>query len=143
MGQKSTDSELMKGSEDNYKEAKLDKVDQNCGRLPQSIPDLIAGEQDYQEREKSEAEYKYWNSSDPELMISTGQTGKSELLQNSSDSQLMKSSELKCQEARAESAMKRQCLSMRSCSLPELLSERTNIWTRCNSLKSVFAANHI
>ena len=115
------------------------------GRFPQNIPDPIRDEHD-QETGKSEL-HKYWNSSDPELMISTGQNyqegqpGESELLQNSSDSQLMKSSKLKREEARAESGLKQQYLSMRSCSLPELLRERTSIWTKRNSLRSVFAFN--
>ena len=140
----SSDSELMKSSEHNYQKSDPDNIEQNCQRLPKS-----SCEQDHQERGKSER-HKYWNSSDPELMISTGQddqeaqTGKGELLQNSSDSQLLKSSKLKYEKARAESEMKHQFLSMRSCSsLPDLLSsERRTIWTRRNSLRSVSAFNH-
>ena len=71
---------------------------------------------------------------------------KSELLQNSSDSQLLlMSSKLKYEEARgAETEMKQQFLSMRSCSsLPDLLSsERRTIWTGRNSLRSVSTFNH-
>ena len=162
---------------------------------------MKSNERDYQEVEMRKSKQKYWNSSHPELMISSGhnhlegETGKSELQQRSHDPEPMKTSEhndhesqtgksqSNCwlqqnnsnpelmlrsqhnyQQAKAATARKHKFLfagsssdpnlmmiskqnyqekqaqsatnvPMKSCSLPELLSEKKNTWTGCSSLR--------
>ena len=174
---------------------------------------MKSSERDDQEMELRKSKQKYWNSSDPELMISSGhnhlegETGRSQLQQNSSNPEPIKTSEhndheptkmiehkdneaqtgksqnitwlrqnssdpepmlrreqnfqeaeaisarnhqparscsepdlmmsrgRKNQDKQAQSAMN---LSMRSCSLPELLSKKKNTWKGDTILRSVF-----
>ena len=102
----SSDFELRKSEERIYQKANPGKIEQNCQRLPKSDSDQTRGEHDYQETGESVL-HKYWNNSDSELMISTGQnfqedsTDKNELHKywNNSDPEVMKSTGQNFQEA--------------------------------------------